>query len=47
MDALNGIAPEPTQEERSNVSRARALANDLFQLAMDEVAQRAKATRRA
>jgi hypothetical protein len=43
MAALNGAGEAPTDDERDRAVRARALANDLFQVAMDEVARKAKA----
>jgi hypothetical protein len=42
MASLDGVGEAPTDDERDHAERARWLAKDLFQVAMDEVKQKAK-----
>lgn len=40
--ALDGKAPWPTEDERARVKAARSLADDLFQVSMAEINERAR-----
>jgi len=44
--AIDGKGAIPSDEERGRVRQMRALANDLFHLAMEEMQKRAAAARR-
>jgi hypothetical protein len=46
MRALDGLEPAPLQGAHDRAHKLRAQADDLFRLAMDEMAARAQAARR-
>jgi hypothetical protein len=46
MRSLDGLCEAPTQAEHDRAHQLRGTANDLFQLAMAEMAARAKANRK-
>jgi hypothetical protein len=46
MDSIEGLCEAPTDLEHESAHVLRATADDLFQLAMDEMAKQAKANRR-
>jgi hypothetical protein len=43
---LNKEGPEPTDDEVANAKRLRGVANDLFAVAMKEMADRARSLKR-
>jgi hypothetical protein len=47
LQALEGLGPAPTAEERETAHSLRRNANDLFHLAMAQMNDRAVANRRA
>lgn len=46
MRMLNKQGAEPTEQEVATAKRLRGVANDLFEVAMKEMADRARALRR-